>query len=206
MDISPGLEATIRDDNRWWRGETAFQLPPLRRWLFSPLLTGLEQGLAPVQVLRGPRQVGKTTLLNQLIDDLLRNGVQPHRIFRVQFDELRGLRGLEDPVLELTRWFAANILKKSFHQAANDGERAYIFLDEVQNLRDWAPQVKHLVDMNPVRILVTGSSALRIEAGRDSLAGAFRHSTLGRCYCARLASFAGWARSRRCFHRTARRR
>jgi predicted AAA+ superfamily ATPase len=41
----------------------------------------------------------------------------------------------------------------------------------VQNLPDWAPQLKHLVDMNPVRVIVTGSSALRIEGGRDSLAG-----------------------------------
>lgn len=46
----------------------------------------------------------------------------------------------------------------------------------MQNLPDWAPQLKHLVDQHPVRIVVTGSSALRIEAGRDSLAG--RISTL----------------------------
>jgi predicted AAA+ superfamily ATPase len=63
------------------------------------------------------------------------------------------------------------VLQKSLNQAAHDGEQAYLFFDEVQNLPDWAPQLKHLVDMQPVRVLVTGSSALRIEAGRDSLAG-----------------------------------
>ena len=43
--------------------------------------------------------------------------------------------------------------------------------DEVQNLRDCAPQLKSLVDHAATTVLVTATSALRIEAGRDSLAG-----------------------------------
>jgi hypothetical protein len=148
----------------------------MRRWAFDPILRGLRGGPAPVTVLRGPRQVGKTTLLAQAIDQLLEEGVAPIRIFRVQFDDLPELRRLDSPILELSRWFAESVLGKSFHRAAHDGEQAFLFLDEVQNLPDWAPQLKHLVDMHPVRVLVTGSSALRIEAGRDSLAG--RISTL----------------------------
>jgi predicted AAA+ superfamily ATPase len=165
------LEASLRDGNPWWRGERTFELPRLRRWLFPSIRNGLDHGLAPVQVLRGPRQIGKSTLLDQIVDDLLDSGVNPRRLLRVQFDDLPEPRKLKSPILELTRWFRENILGKSFQQAARDGERAYIFLDEVQNLPDWAPQLKHLVDMNPVRVMVTGSSALRIEAGRDSLAG-----------------------------------
>ena len=91
----------------------------------------------------------------------------------MQFDDLPELGKVRDVsvILELCRWFSENILLKSLNQAAIDGEQSFIFLDEVQNLPDWAPQLKHLVDMHPVRVLVTGSSALRIEAGRDSLAG-----------------------------------
>ena len=88
--LSEGMEATIRDDNPWWRGERIAGLPPMRRWAFGPVLNGLNKGLAPVTVLRGPRQVGKTTLLNQSIQELLDNGVAPTRIFRLQFDELPG--------------------------------------------------------------------------------------------------------------------
>ena len=167
----PTLQATLQDNNPWWRGERLFGLPSLRRWAFQPVLHGVQQGLTPATVLRGPRQVGKTTLLNQVIDTLLDAGVAPKRIFRVQFDELPTLRGVTEPILQLTRWYAATVLQKSLNQAAHDGEQAYLFFDEVQNLQDWAPQLKHLVDSQPVRVLVTGSSALRIEAGRDSLAG-----------------------------------
>lgn len=169
--LSAHLEATLREDNPWWRGERIFGLPAIRRWAFTPLLTHLKSGVAPITVLRGPRQVGKTTLINQMIQALLDEGIAPSRIFRVQFDELPQLQRLPEPILDLVRWYADAVLGKSLNQAAWDGEQAFIFLDEVQNLSDWAPQLKHLVDMQPVRVVVTGSSALRIEAGRDSLAG-----------------------------------
>jgi len=187
--LSQGLEATLRDNNPWWRGERIADLPPLRRWAFAPVLNGVERGLAPVTVLRGPRQVGKTTLLNQTIEALLDQGIKPDRIFRVQFDELPRLKELTEPILELSRWYAENVLQKTLNQTALDGERAYIFLDEVQNLADWAPQLKHLVDMNPVRALVTGSSALRIEAGRDSLAGRVMTIEMGPLLLREIAEF-----------------
>jgi len=111
----------------------------------------------PITVVRGPRQIGKTTLLNQIIDDLLTQGVAPKRIFRVQFDELPELEKVAQPILDLAWWYGDNILGKSFHQAAKDGEQALLFLNEVQNLPAWAPQLKNLVDQHPVRVVVTGS-------------------------------------------------
>lgn len=59
---------------------------------------------------------------------------------------------------------------ETFNAAARRGP-VFLFFDEVQNLNDRAPQLKSLVDNHAVRVMVTGSSALRIEAGRDSLAG-----------------------------------
>lgn len=80
----PGeLEAFLWDTNPWWQGKPMRVLPPFRRWMFDPILQYLKAGLAPVTVLRGPRQVGKTTLQEQIIDHLLhQEGVNPKRIFR----------------------------------------------------------------------------------------------------------------------------
>jgi hypothetical protein len=189
--LATGLEATLRDDNPWWRGERLFNLPPRPRWPYRSLLGSLKEGLAPVTVLRGPRQVGKTTLLNQSIHALLDEGVGSERIFRVQFDELPQLKKLSEPILELCRWYAETILRKSPNKAAEEGQHAYIFLDEVQNLQDWAPQLKHLVDMQPVRVLVTGSSALRIQAGRDSLAGRIKTVEMGPLLLREVADIRG---------------
>lgn len=190
--LPPGLEAAIRDANPWWRGERLYGLPPMRRWAFKPVLNHLKQGLTPAVVLRGPRQVGKTVLMNQVIEALLGEGVSTKRILRVQFDELPGVAKLKMPILDLAQWYAMNILGKTLNQAAHDGEQAFLFLDEVQNLPDWSPQLKYLVDINPVRVLVTGSSALRIEAGRDSLAGRITTLDMGPLLLREIAELRGF--------------
>jgi predicted AAA+ superfamily ATPase len=178
--LPPEVDAELRDANPWWRGLPGRVIPPYRRWIFSTVMRKLDGKVAPAIVLRGARQVGKTTLQEQMIQCLLtERHVDPKRVFRVQFDELRPLRGLETPILEIVRWYQNRILGRTLNEAAHAGEPAYIFLDEVQNLRDWAPQLKALVDHNTVQVVVTGSSALRIEAGRDSLAGRLASLELG---------------------------
>jgi predicted AAA+ superfamily ATPase len=189
--LSEGLERTVREMNPWWRGEPVTKLEPIHRWAFDPVKNSLLKGLAPATVLRGPRQIGKTTLLNQVIDSLLRDGVAPERILRLQFDELPSLRSVETPIIELAYWYAEHVLGTSLTRATAANQPAYLFLDEVQNLADWAPQLKNLVDISGIRALVTGSSALRIEAGRDSLAGRISTFELGPLLLREIAQFRG---------------
>jgi hypothetical protein len=178
--LPPSLDSFMRDTNPWWQGKPGPVLPSYKRWAFHTTLRKMQSGLAPVAVLRGPRQVGKTTLQMQLIEHLIRNeGVHPKRILRVQFDEIPSLSGMSEPILAIARWFEDRVLGCTFNETAAKGEPAYIFLDEVQNLRDWAQQVKALVDHHTVKALITGSSALRIEASRDSLAGRITQVELG---------------------------
>ena len=99
--LTSGAERNLRDANPWWRGERQYDVATIKRWAYAPVLKGLLKGLAPVTVLRGPRQVGKTTLLNQVTDELLNQGVDPRRIFRVQFDDIPDLRKLGTPILDL---------------------------------------------------------------------------------------------------------
>jgi predicted AAA+ superfamily ATPase len=175
--IPPELDAYVRSTNPWWEGKPGRVLPVFRRWAFASLVRRLETKLAPAIVLRGARQVGKTTLQEQIIEHLLKErGVEPRRILRVQFDEIPSLTGLKQPLLTIADWFQNRILERTLNETAHAGKPAFVFLDEAQNVADWAQQLKALVDHHTVRVVVTGSSALRIEAGRDSLAG--RISTL----------------------------
>jgi predicted AAA+ superfamily ATPase len=174
--LSKELEADLYRLNPWWRGLPQAPLPSFRRWAFPIALARLKNGMTKVTVLRGPRQVGKSTLVLQMIQALLAEGVEARHIFYVQFDELPEALKLEEPILRLADWFEHAFLGETFNQLAHSGKTAYLFLDEIQNLEAWAPQLKFLVDTSAVRVMVTGSSALRIEAGRDSLAG--RISTL----------------------------
>ncbi len=173
------LTENIRRENPWWSGGASPAIPPYKRWAFQRLLHLLKQGLSPATVLRGPRRVGKTILLRQIIESLLSEGVAARRLLYVSFDELPTIEDIKEPILAIGRWFEDQILKDTFNATDRKGEPAFLFLDEVQNLASWAPQVKHLVDNHRVRVLLTGSSSLRIEAGRDSLAGRITTMNLG---------------------------
>jgi predicted AAA+ superfamily ATPase len=171
---APLTAAMVRDllrDNPWWLGEKGMVLPAIRRDVVEAVRRRLRLRLAPIVVVRGPRQVGKTTAQQQVIEDLLAEGVPPSHILRLQCDALPELGRLTEPILRVVEWYERTVLRGSLNAAAHAGRRTYLFFDEVQNLSDWAVQLKHLVDNATTQVLVTGSSALRIEQGRDSLAG-----------------------------------
>jgi predicted AAA+ superfamily ATPase len=196
--VPPEVEAyLVSDANPWWQGRPAPSLPEYRRWLFPVVLDSLTAGLAPVTALRGPRQVGKSTLMAQVIEHLLtKEHVDPRRIFHVQFDEVPSLKGLSDPILGLSRWYENRCLDGSFNAWARKGEPALLFFDEVQKLPDWAPQVKSLVDHHSVRVFLTGSSSLQIEAGRDSLAGRISTLEMGPMLLREIAALRGFGHVR----------
>jgi len=180
LDYPADVEDGLRRMNPWWEGQPLRPLPEFRRWAFEICLQRLKTGLAPAILLRGPRQVGKTTIQEQLIEYLLHaEHVDPRRILRLQFDDLPSLGGVREPVLALSRWFESRILGKTFNEAAREQKPAFLFFDEVQNLDKWSIQLKSLVDVSSVRVLVTGSSALRMELGEDSLAGRVSGLDLG---------------------------
>ena len=163
--------ADLNTMNPWWKGNAMAQIPTTRRHLVSQIQRRLAYKLAPIIVVRGSRQIGKTTACFHVIEDLLKANVSPKQIFRVQFDDIDALRFTSEPVLELVEWYEKNILQDTLNNWAAKGEACYFFFDEIQNLDNWSTQLKFLVDHSTIQIVVTGSSALRIEQGRDSLAG-----------------------------------
>ena len=67
------LVAVLAQFNPWWRGEAIADLPAFRRAAFRELYAWLSAPPAPRAVLlSGARQIGKTTLLLQAADALLR--------------------------------------------------------------------------------------------------------------------------------------
>jgi predicted AAA+ superfamily ATPase len=177
--LTSELVAFLEDRNPWWRAQPAREPQRFRRWAYTEMVHRLDKKLAAMVVIRGSRRVGKSVLQSQLIEDLLLIGkadpmgkpVDPARILSVQFDDAPALGSISMPVQAIVRWFEQNVLKKTLNQAAKDGQPAYLLFDEVQNIHDWSVQLKILADNADARIIVTGSSALRIAKGKDNLAG-----------------------------------
>ena len=187
------LGINLRRFNPWWENEAMPVQPTTRRHLVGQIRRRLTSNIAPIVVIRGPRQIGKTTAQFQIIQELLDEGVDPRRILRVQFDELATLTRLPEPILRISDWFERCITPKRFNALAQTGEMAYLFFDEIQNLSGWHIQLKSLVDNASVKVVVTGSSALRIELGRDSLAGRINTIEAGVLSLTEIGALRGFA-------------
>lgn len=109
-----------------------------------------------IQVLVGPRQVGKTTGVRQL---LARAQCKNH------YANADGLL-VTDRNWLLEQWQRALLL----------GEDALLVIDEIQKVHNWSEAIKALWDAQPhrLRVLLLGSSSLQIQSGlTESLAGRF---------------------------------
>lgn len=191
VQLHEAVVATLRLQNPWWEGKPMRQLPPTRRHLVGQIHGRMRARIAPIVVVRGPRQVGKTTAQLQVIGDLLDAGVPQQNILRLQADEVPELLASTAPIPRLVEWYEHAVLGSTLNEAAQRGQPTYLFLDEVQNLPDWAPQLKTLVDHATTQVVVTGSSALRIEQGRDSLAGRIHTIEVGVLTLTEIGMFRG---------------
>jgi uncharacterized protein len=133
-----------------------------------------------IQLLAGPRQVGKTTLLLEIA---AHGGTAA--IYAAADGPEAALPGFWDRL-----WVRAG------ETAAREG-RALVLLDEAHLLHDWAGHLKAEWDRlrrrkRPVHVVATGSSALRLAAGsRESLAGRFERITLTHWSAASLSDVFG---------------
>jgi predicted AAA+ superfamily ATPase len=120
-----------------------------------------------IQLLAGPRQVGKTTLLLEIFEQ----------------DPKQSIYAAADAPEAALPGFWERIVGRAENTAVAYG-RAILLLDEAHLLHDWASHLKGVWDRfrrkkTPVHIVATGSSALHLAAGsRESLAGRFERLTL----------------------------
>jgi predicted AAA+ superfamily ATPase len=117
-----------------------------------------------IQAVAGPRQVGKTTLVQQVTE----TAGLPTRFASADEPTLRGAGWLEQ------QWEAARL---EAHAAGRRG--AVLVLDEIQKVSGWSESVKRLWDEDtrakrPLKVIVLGSAPLLVQQGlTESLAGRF---------------------------------
>jgi uncharacterized protein len=118
-----------------------------------------------VYSLRGPRQVGKTTLIKLQISEFLHNEIPKWNILYYALDVENSPRDLID------------IIKTYFTRTENvrDKEkRCYIFLDEISSIKNWQKGIKKLWDENYLKnctLVVTGSHSVDVQHSTEKLPG-----------------------------------
>ena len=146
MDTSEVI-ITLNKWNFWHQKiDTGFR----RSWYFERLKKYLD--IPEIIALSGVRRSGKSTIILQLIESLIHNGVPAKNTLYINFEEPNFGDSLD--VQFLGKLFDAYL---EFH---NPEGRTYIFLDEIQLVTGWEKFVASLYDRRAdIKIFVTGSSA-----------------------------------------------
>lgn len=159
-------DTQIEHFNPWWRND-GWEVgdPHLRRLeaspvrLAAPQVDEIDLAAAAIHVLRGPRQVGKSTDLKLLVRRALNAGAEPRRVVYLSLDLLE-----DQPPAALVESVDRAI---ELAGAGNDDARL-ILLDEVTSAERWQTGVKALWDQGHIDrdvVVCTGSSAADLAAG-----------------------------------------
>ena len=152
-----------------------------------PLLNELKQRMGEprrfIQVLMGPRQVGKTTLATQLLEQLSAPSVY----------ESADAIPAADAVWVEQIWEAARL-----RMDVGELHEMVLVFDEIQKVANWSEIVKKLWDEDTrnrrnIKLVLLGSSRLLIQQGlTESLAGRFESSYVGHWTFSEMRDAFGW--------------
>ncbi|MBI3820443.1 MAG: ATP-binding protein [Planctomycetes bacterium] len=158
--------------------QTVFQRPQV-----VELLRRLREPRRFLQVVAGPRQVGKTTLVQQAMEAL---------------DLSVRYASADEPTLRGPEW-----IQQQWHAARLESSTAgdagtVLALDEVQKIPGWSETVKRLWDEDkhakrPLKVVLLGSAPLLIASGlNESLAGRFETLYMTHWTYAEMRAAFGW--------------
>lgn len=151
----------LEEFNEWWFTDKvpAELLKERKRELFKKVIRFMNK--RQIVSIVGLRRVGKTTIIYQLIEYLLRKKIDKKSILYFSFDEK--VENLDEII-------------ESYVEAHNPDfrkQKVYLFLDEIQKLPDWSNQIKKYYDLYPkIKFVISGSEGLFIALRtKEMLAG-----------------------------------
>jgi predicted AAA+ superfamily ATPase len=152
-----------------------------QRHQFQILINRLAEPRRFIQAVAGPRQVGKTTLVQQVCEGI---GLP------VQF------ASADEPTLRGQEWIAQ---QWEVARLKRESQGAILVLDEVQKIPGWSEAVKRLWDEDTrkkisLKVVLLGSSPLLLQRGlSESLAGRFEVLYLPHWSAEEMHQAFGWS-------------
>ncbi|MGQ0836487.1 MAG: ATP-binding protein [Gammaproteobacteria bacterium] len=144
-----------------------------------------------IQAVLGPRQVGKTTLVQQVVE-------ASH--FRARF------ASADEPTLRGRDWIEQQWEVARLEAGAGGKRAAVLVLDEIQKIPSWSETVKRLWDEDtrarmPLKVVLLGSAPLLISRGlTESLAGRFELLHLPHWSYTEMQAAFDWSLEQYLFH------
>ena len=119
----------------------------VRRSGYLAQLHASKDATGVVKVVTGMRRCGKSTLMEQFIDDLKAEGVEDDHIFHMNFETFEGYDMI-----------SSDSLRDSLRSLPRNG-MVYVLLDEIQNVKGWELIVASLEAEKSFDVYITGSNS-----------------------------------------------
>ena len=149
--------------NTWWTTGTIRPelVQDYKRDAYASILKYMDKKL--MIILYGLRRMGKTTMMYQIISELLKVNKSRYVLY-FSFDEYT--HSLKD----ILNSYQEMVLNNTFD---NIKENIYIFFDEIQKVPDWENQIKVYYDLYPsIKFILSRSAAVSLRRkSNESLAG-----------------------------------
>jgi uncharacterized protein len=167
------LTSELLKFNLWWKtGEFPTNDPDIENcttsnFKWKPRLRKTLKDVDVRYILRGPRRVGKTTLLKLRIKGHLAEGVRAQQIFYFPCDSLF------NPPFHSPRDLTA-VIDTYLNKIRDAEQRAFLYLDEISMIKNYSLHIKPLIDANKFKnctVLFTGSHSIDLRKTSESLTG-----------------------------------
>ncbi len=152
------METSILSEaNPWWATKSVPEIlkglprPGYRTILYSTRIS-------EITILTGVRRSGKSTLMYQIIDSLLKNGISAEQILFVNLEDNRLAKDTLDDIYQ------------SYRENINPDKKAYVFLDEVHRKEKWESWVRrHYDQKSECKFVVSGSCSCLLKKEYSTL-------------------------------------
>lgn len=156
------LIETMRDillkHNRHWAGKRLDI--GVKRLVLEKILDAL--AVRHIIAISGARRSGKSYIFRQIQAALFQNGVKEENVLQINFEDPYFIHRKEDPSLLAD-------LYTEYLTAKNVQGKQYVFLDEIQNIKNWQYWLRDMYDQHEhIKFFVTGSNADMLSVEIDS--------------------------------------
>ena len=101
-----------------------------------------------IKVISGIRRCGKSSFLKSIKQELLENGVDEKNIIYIELEK-KGYKSIKTP----------EALEQAIDDKINDNEFKYLFIDEIQNVKNFEELINSYREEGNMSIFITGSNS-----------------------------------------------
>ncbi len=147
----------LNEWNPWWENKELIRdLEGKQRIQYNLLVDSIK--IKEITIITGIRRSGKSTLMYQMISNLLKEGVDPKQILFVNLEDKKLSKdSLDDIYL-------------SYRENLNPDKKAYIFLDEIHKKNNWESWIRKKYDIKSNdKFIVSGSCSYLLKKEYSTL-------------------------------------